>query len=268
MQLFVRVPGQPTVAVEIGSDATMAVLKQAIEDRTGIPAAEQLLTRGGRALPASLSALPYGAALDLLLRLAGGKGGFGALLRGQGRDGKITDNFDACRDLQGRRVRQVEAEKKLKEWAAQSKERELEKIAQQHIRDLARQQRQERDYEINVEAVRNEQRAALERVQEAVQSALAEGLATGAPGGSSGSGSGASGSGGGSSDTEAGGVEAEGGAPGSAGAKRKAPDAAAAAAFGEGAEAAAAAAKRPRKGMLDMLDGSEDGDSSSDEEDE
>jgi hypothetical protein len=50
--------------------------------------------------------------------------------------------------LQGRRVRQVEAEKKLKEWAAQSKERELEKIAQQHIRDLARQQRQERDYEV------------------------------------------------------------------------------------------------------------------------
>lgn len=27
----------------------------------------------------------------------------GALLRGQGRDGKITDNFDAMRDLSGRR---------------------------------------------------------------------------------------------------------------------------------------------------------------------
>lgn len=56
--------------------------------------------------------------------------------------------FVYYRDLHGRRIRQVEAEKKLKEWAAQAKERELEKVAQQHIRDLARQQRQEKDYEV------------------------------------------------------------------------------------------------------------------------
>lgn len=76
---------------------------------------------GGRLLSdgaASLAAagLDHGCSVTLLLRLAGGKGGFGALLRGQGRDGKITDNFDACRDLSGRRIRHVEAEKKLKQW--------------------------------------------------------------------------------------------------------------------------------------------------------
>lgn len=68
------------------------------QGRTGIPAEEQLLSNGGRLLlEARPTRLQHGTTLDLLLRLAGGKGGFGALLRGQGRDGKITDNFDACR---------------------------------------------------------------------------------------------------------------------------------------------------------------------------
>lgn len=275
MQLFVRVPGQPTVAVELRSqDAAVAALKQALEDRTGIPAEEQLLRHGGRALADGLAAsgLCHGSTIDMLLRLAGGKGGFGALLRGQGRDGKITDNFDAMRDLHGRRIRQVEAEKKLKEWASQAKERELEKVAQQHIRDLARQQRQEKDYEVNVEAVRNEQRAALERVHEAVQSALAEGLGTAEAGGASGS-NGAGAGAGSSSDTigrEAG--EGGSGSPAAAGAKRKEPEEGGSGEEKEDAVAAGTSSKRPRRGanMLSMLEGSdgEDDDSSSDEGDE
>jgi uncharacterized protein YfcZ (UPF0381/DUF406 family) len=86
--------------------------------------------------------------VQLLLRLCGGKGGFGALLRGQGRDGKITDNFDAMRDLSGRRVRHVEAEKKLKQWEQESKERELEQLALKHMKDMARQARKERDFQV------------------------------------------------------------------------------------------------------------------------
>ena len=38
--------------------------------------------------------------MSLVLRLRGGKGGFGALLRGLGRDGSKTTNNDAMRDLQ------------------------------------------------------------------------------------------------------------------------------------------------------------------------
>ena len=64
------------------------------------------------------------------------QGGFGALLRGAGKGGRIT-NDDACRDLSGRRLRDVNAEKKLKEWAAGAKERELEKVAERHIREKA-----------------------------------------------------------------------------------------------------------------------------------
>jgi hypothetical protein len=139
----------------------------------GIPVEEQLLvTLGGRVLAgdgdssssssssstsSSDAAVPstrlcdawpglaHGATLQLLLRLRGGKGGFGALLRGQGRDGKITDDFGSCRDLSGRRVRHVEAEKKLKAWEKESKERELEKLALKHMKDMARQARRERN---------------------------------------------------------------------------------------------------------------------------
>jgi hypothetical protein len=44
------------------------------------------------------------------------QGGFGSLLRGAGKGGRITNNDDACRDLSGRRLRGVNAEAKLQEW--------------------------------------------------------------------------------------------------------------------------------------------------------
>lgn len=51
---------------------------------------------------------------NLLLRLPGGKGGFGSMLRAQG--GKMasqkTSNFEACRDLSGRRLKTVNDAKK------------------------------------------------------------------------------------------------------------------------------------------------------------
>ena len=36
---------------------------------------------------------------------------------------KKTNNFDACRDMSGRRPRHVNAEKKLEEWRAEPEER-------------------------------------------------------------------------------------------------------------------------------------------------
>ena len=71
--------------------------------------------------------------LHLVGQLLGGKGGFGSLLRGAGR-AILTDNVDACRDLSGRRLRQANAEKRLAEWAAEAKERELEKVALKHLK--------------------------------------------------------------------------------------------------------------------------------------
>lgn len=46
-------------------------------------------------------------------RLFGGKGGFGALIRAMGMKTNKNRNKDACRDLSGRRLRHVNAEKKI-----------------------------------------------------------------------------------------------------------------------------------------------------------
>ena len=61
------------------------------------------------------------------LRINGGKGGFGSLLRGQGMFARV-DNFEACRDLEGRRIRHVNDEVRLQRWR-ETKEEPKETIA-------------------------------------------------------------------------------------------------------------------------------------------
>jgi len=62
----------------------------------------------------------------VLFRLLGGKGGFGSLLRSQ-KGGKKTTNFDAMRDLNGRRIRHVKAVERIKTWL-ENKKREDELV--------------------------------------------------------------------------------------------------------------------------------------------
>ncbi|XP_019186069.1 PREDICTED: protein SDE2 homolog isoform X2 [Ipomoea nil] len=78
--------------------------------------------------------------VNVLLRLRGGKGGFGSLLRGAATKAgqKKTNNFDACRDMSGRRLRHVNAEKRLEEWKAEAEERKLEKMAEDYINKKAK----------------------------------------------------------------------------------------------------------------------------------
>jgi hypothetical protein len=64
------------------------------------------------------------------LGLRGGKGGFGSMLRAMGamKSGKETDNIDACRGLDGRRLRHVQGEAQIAEWIAKEPERQAEKV--------------------------------------------------------------------------------------------------------------------------------------------
>lgn len=57
-------------------------------------------------------------------RLFGGKGGFGSMLRAIGAQIEKTTNREACRDLSGRRLRDINEEKRLKNWINQQAERE------------------------------------------------------------------------------------------------------------------------------------------------
>ena len=141
--LFVAVPGGSTVTVDSPkwtegevSDARgicAADVLAVVEERTGIPAAA-LVLRGTRGLPLVHDAfLPWGAvSFEAVLRggLAGGKGGFGAMLRALAKQntGHKTTDFGACRDLNGRRLRHVNNEMKLRQWSElQERKKDLAK---------------------------------------------------------------------------------------------------------------------------------------------
>ena len=93
-----------------GDSATVLQIKQAVAEDSGVPVELQRLVDGAHEL--ADGALVSAAAnttrpreLECVVRTSGGKGGFGAMLRSArgGLDAKKTTNFDAMRDLSGRR---------------------------------------------------------------------------------------------------------------------------------------------------------------------
>ncbi|KAK4801335.1 hypothetical protein SAY86_021822 [Trapa natans] len=115
-------------------------IKERIFELIKLPISEQCLVYSGRQID-DASLLPSSdSTVHLCLRLRGGKGGFGSLLRGAATKAgqKKTNNFDACRDMSGRRLRHVNAEKKLEEWRAEEEERKLEKIAEDFIKKASK----------------------------------------------------------------------------------------------------------------------------------
>ncbi|KAL6760359.1 ubiquitin fusion protein [Haematococcus lacustris] len=180
VQVFVRGLSSVTSSVDVELDGTVEQLKQAIEALDGLPSELQGIVFSGKSLQDECCLLHYGisagSTLQLVLRLRGGKGGFGALLRGQGRDGKVTENFDACRDLSGRRVRHQAAEVKLKAWKAAAPERELERIALQHIKQTVKQQRRQEAEQVDVAAVVTAQEECVTQTAQAVQDAISAGV--------------------------------------------------------------------------------------------
>lgn len=115
---------------------TLGGLREMVFDVCGIAPEEQMLSSSSIALSFALAASEGKLPDEILLtvqvsaRCLGGKGGFGAMLRGQSsRPGmkQVTPNTGAMRDLSGRRLRHVEQEQKLKDWAADAEKRKAEK---------------------------------------------------------------------------------------------------------------------------------------------
>ncbi|XP_076050787.1 splicing regulator SDE2 isoform X2 [Oratosquilla oratoria] len=84
-----------------------------------------VLQHGGRVLR-TLERLPPNVVITATLRLPGGKGGFGSMLRAIGAQIEKTTNREACRDLSGRRLRDINEEKRLKDYIAKKSEKERE----------------------------------------------------------------------------------------------------------------------------------------------
>lgn len=82
-------------------------------------------------------AYPF-ASVGVVSRLRGGKGGFGTLLKGQSKQAgaKMTTDFGACRDLQGRRLRHVNDEIKLRKWREmQRRQQNGEEVSNDYMMD-------------------------------------------------------------------------------------------------------------------------------------
>ncbi|CAH2097312.1 unnamed protein product [Euphydryas editha] len=69
-----------------------------------------------------------GNVVRVFTKLVGGKGGFGSMLRAIGAQIEKTTNREACRDLSGRRLRDINEEKRLRKWLEGQDERDREAI--------------------------------------------------------------------------------------------------------------------------------------------
>ncbi|CAL8329551.1 unnamed protein product [Merluccius merluccius] len=92
----------------------------------GFPSEDFYVTNNGR-VSGPTEPLLQGSVYHLEPRLCGGKGGFGSMLRALGAQIEKTTNREACRDLSGRRLRDVNHEKEMAEWLKKQAELEGEK---------------------------------------------------------------------------------------------------------------------------------------------
>eukprot|EP01023_Acetabularia_acetabulum_P036344 TRINITY_DN34327_c0_g1_i1.p1 TRINITY_DN34327_c0_g1~~TRINITY_DN34327_c0_g1_i1.p1 ORF type:complete len:305 (+),score=48.48 TRINITY_DN34327_c0_g1_i1:62-976(+) len=188
MQLFLKIFGETRALDELTRNSTLEQLYSEINQLLNLTSScfpsNFYLSYNGRLLSKLVSqktcqvqtlseaGLKNGDCLEAHIRVQGGKGGFGAQLRGLGRDGKITSDFSACRDLQGRRLRHVEAEKKLQEWQQEAPQRQLEKVAEQYIKQQEKLKKQEQ-YDQVRDKLRQDRAEFLSGIKDAVSQGLA-----------------------------------------------------------------------------------------------
>lgn len=84
----------------------------------GLNQSNAYLTQNGKILG---NEDPQSGTVTINYRLKGGKGGFGSMLRAIGAQIEKTTNREACRDLSGRRLRDINEEKRLREWLEKQK---------------------------------------------------------------------------------------------------------------------------------------------------
>ncbi|XP_026316564.1 replication stress response regulator SDE2 [Hyposmocoma kahamanoa] len=113
-------------------------LKEKISQQHGVSAEDLYVTINGRVVSTDLQLENHENIIRVFTKLVGGKGGFGSMLRAIGAQIEKTTNREACRDLSGRRLRDINEEKRLRKWlegqedrereAAERKQKKLERI--------------------------------------------------------------------------------------------------------------------------------------------
>ena len=131
-------------------------------EQTGVP--ESFIRASCRSKP--VKNIENWNTIELAIRVLGGKGSFGSMLKGQGIAAKV-DNFESCRDLSGRRIRDVNNEIRLKEWKEKQDEKKKVKdeVEQEVMVPIKRKKKVSKEFN----------QAVKERTK-SVQNAFAEGL--------------------------------------------------------------------------------------------
>ncbi|XP_009294660.1 splicing regulator SDE2 isoform X1 [Danio rerio] len=126
MELFVISPDLKFNNLTVAPDSTVSDLIDHFTVKNGVSLTDFYVSSNGR-LSRSNDLLQSGVVYRLEPRLCGGKGGFGSMLRALGAQIEKTTNREACRDLSGRRLRDVNHEKEMAEWLKKQADREAEK---------------------------------------------------------------------------------------------------------------------------------------------
>ncbi|XP_064550268.1 splicing regulator SDE2 [Drosophila montana] len=97
-----------------------------IEETTNLQSKDYYLTCNGKRFNEDIVGQHEIGSIHCILRQVGGKGGFGSMLRAIGAQIEKTTNREACRDLSGRRLRDINEEKRVRAWLEKQGERERE----------------------------------------------------------------------------------------------------------------------------------------------
>ncbi|TMS23340.1 Replication stress response regulator SDE2 [Larimichthys crocea] len=129
MEVFVSCPGLRFCPAEFPDGSVVRDVLTRFSQQQGLSSSSVVdlyVVRDGH-LSHLEERLQPGVVYHLEPRLRGGKGGFGSMLRALGAQIEKTTNREACRDLSGRRLRDVNHEKEMAEWLKKQAEREAEK---------------------------------------------------------------------------------------------------------------------------------------------
>lgn len=157
---------------------SIKVVENWISNVQGVPLDNVTLYFNGRKVDSAVGdVIGVDSTVEAVLALPGGKGGFGSMLRSIGAQIEKTTNREACRDLSGRRLRDVNEEARLRRYVQQQAERERQaeekkKAKLEKLRKFVTEG--ESKHEFFDPTYDKARETATERVHEAVEQAFSE----------------------------------------------------------------------------------------------
>jgi len=125
------------LSLNVNSKMSIASIRQYISNETRMLPTDFYLLLNGKILSENIA---QNGIVHVVPRILGGKGGFGSMLRAIGAQIEKTTNREACRDLSGRRLRDINEEKRVKDFLAKGgpstedpeerKKRKLQRLSQ------------------------------------------------------------------------------------------------------------------------------------------